>query len=193
MNKYKINYMIERNCKYCNKIFAPRTRQIKAGTGHYCSLKCSTSGWERPALKDRLWAKVNKGDVNECWVFNGSKDAKGYGRIIVDGSTKLAHRMMYIVVNGDISNELIVMHTCDNPPCCNPNHLKIGTRADNNADRENKGRGKYSSGDDHPNIALKEYQMQDIRRKYAEKGCTQAMLAKEYEVCVSTISKALNR
>ena len=63
------------------------------------------------------------------------------GVIVVNGLGRAVHRMAWEVAHGPIPDGLIVMHTCDNPPCCNPEHLKLGTHGDNNRDRIEKGRG----------------------------------------------------
>lgn len=76
----------------------------------------------------------------DCLVFSGSCDRKGYGRIRIDGRIRPAHRVAYEHAHGPIPAGLVVMHSCDNPPCCRIDHLSIGTVADNNADRDAKGR-----------------------------------------------------
>lgn len=78
-----------------------------------------------------------------CWPWTGLR-SKGYGRFKVgDKNRYFAHRVAWELANGPIRRdlgELVVMHTCDNPPCCNPAHLRLGTDADNQADMRAKGR-----------------------------------------------------
>lgn len=96
-------------------------------------------------LADRLWAKVDKSaGEGSCWPFLGICHPKtGYGHLTRDGyHTILAHRAAYMVAN-DVAFEsmpAVVMHTCDNPICCNPAHLKGGTQKQNIADMDAKGR-----------------------------------------------------
>lgn len=77
-----------------------------------------------------------------CWPWTGSRLYAGYGKFEHLGKTLSAHRTAYELAYGPIPNKLLVLHTCDNPPCCNPAHLKLGTQKDNIADMHAKGRAK---------------------------------------------------
>lgn len=95
------------------------------------------------SLADRLWAKVDKsGGPDACWLWTGHRNQKGYGKIGADRKTIGAHRGAWMVTNGPIPDGLFVLHRCDNPPCCNPAHLFVGTNADNMTDMAQKGRRK---------------------------------------------------
>jgi hypothetical protein len=80
--------------------------------------------------------------VGECWEWKLSRHDKGYGIICVNsnGSCKRVHRVSYESYIGPIPKGMMVCHTCDNPPCCNPAHLWLGTNQDNVSDMISKGR-----------------------------------------------------
>jgi hypothetical protein len=83
-----------------------------------------------------------------CWEWTGSKDAHGYGRLNIksrSASSLLAHRIAYEVANGPIPAGAAVCHSCDNPPCCNPAHLWLGSQSDNLRDASAKGRMRGQS------------------------------------------------
>ncbi len=105
------------------------------------------------SLAHRLWSRVARGKPGACWVWSGARDPFGYGRIGLTGSRRstLTHRAAWMVAYGDIPDGQCVCHRCDNPPCCNPGHLFLGSRDDNNKDAKAKGRmrGPYLKGERH--------------------------------------------
>jgi len=96
--------------------------------------------WNRELLKQRTTLTPSG-----CWEWSGAKrHGVGYGVVQADGKFLYTHRLAYMICIGDIPPKRIVCHRCDNPPCCNPDHLFLGTHKDNWRDMMMKGRGGRS-------------------------------------------------
>lgn len=153
-----------------------------------------------------FWKNVEKGNTSECWPWKLSVDDHGYGRVRYHQKEWKASRLAWALTNGD-PGKMSVLHHCDNPPCCNPSHLFLGTQTDNMIDSTTKGRhpknktGYLPSGDQHharrtPEVmargerngsaVLTETQVIEIREKRSD-GATLRALAKKYEVAKGTI------
>lgn len=90
--------------------------------------------------KKRFWKKVAIKGHDECWVWTAFL-SNGYGQFgIQAGKIFLAHRLSFFLSTGIDPGENCVLHSCDNPPCCNPKHLSLGSRAENSRDMVKKGR-----------------------------------------------------
>lgn len=101
----------------------------------------------------RFWSKVDRRGADECWPWTGTI-AKGsrvnikYGQFGLNKTaggckTYRAHRFAWLLANGAVPQDMNVLHRCDNPRCCNPGHLFIGTQRDNIEDQLEKGRWLY--------------------------------------------------
>ena len=100
----------------------------------------SSDGWITAAL-DLIERRGVVVTDSGCLEYQGYRNELGYGQVRVDRSALLrVHRVVYEAVNGPIPDGLVVRHTCDNPPCCNPDHLVVGTQAENMRDRDERGR-----------------------------------------------------
>lgn len=131
---------------------------------------------------DVFWERATKTDG--CWVWSGTRNSYGYGVFLLPGERPVrAHRHAYELTHGPIPDGLVVMHSCDNPPCINPTHLSLGGRGDNN--RDAKAKGRNAAGEANGHAKLTAAQVADIRRD----ARTQRAIAAQYGVDESTISQ----
>jgi HNH endonuclease len=146
----------------------------------------------RKDFEQRFWDRVANGAG--CWEWTAGKDGFGYGKVRVPGKKWMdsAHRVAYELTNGPIETGLCVCHSCDNPACCRPSHLFLGTIADNNTDMVAKGRN-YShpnglmSKERNPNRKIDMNTARTIREEYAT--TSQERLAETYGLSQTTISR----
>lgn len=139
----------------------------------------------------RFWEKVDIGEPDECWPWKAGVDGHGYGVFVGIGPRKLAHRVAFELTNG--ATDLLVLHKCDNPSCCNPAHLFAGSHQDNMDDMFAKGRqrgGYFETGENHVGHRLTEVLVKQMRREHAA-GRTYAELADDYGYGYSTIRNAV--
>lgn len=130
---------------------------------------------------DRFWSKVDRRGDDECWPWLASVRRKdeGYGAFYLNGRHQPASRVAYMLTYGDIPPGVVVCHRCDNPPCCNPAHLFLGTPQDNDADRVAKGRQARGSRNGY--AKLTERQVWAIRQLRSI-GAKPAWLAERFGV-----------
>jgi len=149
------------------------------------------SRWPVRTVAERFWSHVQRGP--DCWEWTGGKTTGGYGLFSHGPSSRRAHRAAWIITHGPIPHGLDVCHHCDNPPCCNPDHLFLGTRQDNMTDAQLKGRvkpGPRMPGEVHPGAKLTWEAVAAIR---ASEGVSQYELARRYGVSRPLIGYVLRR
>ena len=96
-----------------------------------------------PHLVERFWSNVNRaGGRRSCWLWTAGTFTRGYGQFRVGKKKWRTHRLVLALNGTDISRG-IVIHSCDVTGCCNPAHLRVGTHAENAADRDRRGRGRF--------------------------------------------------
>ena len=151
-------------------------------------------------IKTRFWTKVNRRGPDECWPWTAAKRGWGYGSLKAGGRMLSAHRIAWELTNGAIPAGLCVLHRCDNPPCVNPAHLWLGTVADNNRDREDKGRsapiqrpapGQLARGGRCPSAKLTAGAVRKIRSLAGH--VRQVDLAARFGVTQAAVSKVVLR
>lgn len=140
----------------------------------------------------RFWDKVDRRGPDECWPWQGGTVAGGYGQIRGEGRGWIrAHRLSFQMAHGrPVAPGLIVLHTCDNPPCVNPAHLVEGTYSDNSQDCVRKGRHKVGKPDNtgtrNGMSKLDESMVKVIRQRYAI-GDKKAAIAADLGVTKMTV------
>lgn len=144
---------------------------------------------------DWFWSRASTGDPDSCWPWMLGRTPRGYGVAWLRGRNVRAHRVAWAIENGCDPSPFHVLHKCDNPPCCNPSHLFLGTDADNVADMRAKGRGFTPSsnlGVDHCSARLTPLNVASIRMAHAN-GTPQSHIAATFGVTPQAIWKVIHR
>lgn len=141
---------------------------------------------------------INGIEINKktnCWEWQRAKNIHGYGTITINRATRTVYREMYKLINGEITDELHVLHDCDNPSCCNPKHLHLGTISDNMKECYDRGRSKLRPvslrGTKNPNHKITELDVIKIRNKY-QNGLKQIEIAKIFNISQTQVSDIVN-
>lgn len=150
-------------------------------------------------LTKSFWDKVNKNgtipehcpELGNCWEWQAYIMPCGYGQFgWLNNKIWLTHRLSWVFANGEISNEICVLHKCDNRKCVNPNHLFLGTRLDNAKDMVSKDRQNKA-----PKLNLRKLTIQqanEIRELYAKGGIGTRALANQFGVSKPIICDIIN-
>lgn len=189
-NRHRTGERVEQICGTCGKAFPALPSLVKSGKARYCSSSCAAIS-RAPSLDDAFYRWLPASDTDGCWEWMGHRGAKGYGVGSYKGQRFHAHRFTYELVYGSISDGMMVCHRCDNPPCCNPAHLFLGTAQDNVRDRHVKGRD--ARGESHARTTLTDDDILSIRAAYASGTATMSALARQYGVWKGTISNIIRR
>lgn len=157
-------------------------QQVKRSKYAFCSTRC------------RLYTHITVADADACWMWEAALDEAGYATLWVDGRGVHASRVMWELERGPIPAGLFALHRCDNPRCVNPNHLFLGTHADNMADMKQKkrGRGRVALGEDNHWAKLRTSDVIAIRESAAV-GASLSYIARTYGVTQKAIRLIVNR
>ena len=169
-NKYRRETNKKSICRYCKIQFRPGVQ----GRYRFCSDKC------------RLMSKVLIDLKTDCWLWQGSMSLRGYGKVALGNNRgALAHRFSYKIFHGELEDNKVIIHSCDNTRCVNPDHIRLGTIKENNQDALKKGRLKK------PERLTKEHVI-NIRKLYHE-GTSTEVIAKMYKRSQGTIMDIVYR
>src|SRR4030043_1563744 len=173
------------NKKYNGKIYRTCKNKMCFNPNHLISL----------TAEEKFWSNINIKSDEKCWEWKTYAGTNERPNTHFNGKNQSVSRLAYKLIYGDFDDSLYVCHHCDNPPCCNPNHLFLGTRQDNVDDREAKGRNKmpHSIGEDHGGAKLTKEQILEIRNKYIPREYSYYKLAREYGVTFGHIRNIIQR
>jgi hypothetical protein len=212
---------VPRICENCKEPFLAWRYRVIEGTALFCSRKCTDAGKavrsrSLALASERFWDKVTIGAATECWPWSAATDAKGYGRFTWGGRANArslgAHRFALasadglFAPDGALLTDAHALHSCDNPICCNPAHLRWGSNEDNIRDRVTRGRSPKGKthhsylrpetvprGESRSHSRLTAEKAYAIRLRYARGGVTQQALADEYGLSRSSIEDVIHR
>lgn len=149
---------------------------------------------KKPSVKQRFLNKIIK--TKSCWIWNAGLFSSGYGQFF-NGKNKItAHRYSYILHNGTIeNNKLVVCHSCDNKKCVNPEHLFLGTQKQNIRDMMSKNRQKFGKhpGQLNGRAKITKKQVDEIRKKYYNEKISALKLGKEYNISESQTLRIIKK
>jgi len=129
---------------------------------------------------------------NGCIEWQMSRRSGGYGQVANKGKPALTHRLMTTLVYGQPEGNLFALHSCDNPPCINPEHLRWGTHAENMADKKIRNREVYHRGEQHPHTQLTTALVLFMRAEYAS-GKSYIQIARETKMPYQPTRRAIKK
>jgi hypothetical protein len=141
---------------------------------------------------ERFWSKVDIRGKDECWPWTGSRRG-GYGLFRVGGKILSSHRVMASWCDPNFDPAAHYLHSCDNPPCCNPAHVSAGTHAQNVADMTARGRNRTPRpGNGFGRHKIEVMQYPEIRRRFAA-GENKSAIARHYGVSPTRVRQIIQR
>lgn len=154
-------------------------------------LICWPMNNDSPVLAERFWSKVHVTKRIRCWPWLGAKDSLGYGKLMHEMRPQRAHRVAFFLRNGSWPDN--ACHKCDNPSCCNPDHIFDGTRAANMKDMVAKGRHNTPRGERHGGAVLNDAKVREMRREYGLGCISLEGLASKAGCSFSTAQRVISR
>jgi hypothetical protein len=153
------------------------------GTGRRFVVARNLRTW--PGMVKRLLSRVIRDAATECWNWQGARAIGGYGSIRHNRHNWMVHRVSWIHHYGVVPDNIMVLHHCDNPSCCNPAHLFLGTNDDNMKDMARKGRANRPFGEKNGRTHL----TAEMVMKIMKDNRLQREIAVDYGIARSSVSR----
>lgn len=190
----KFPHRVYKICAFCGEQFTRPEKKYSDSmwaSRRFCSHRCAGRGkpkWH-VSIRDKFFFHVFPEPMSGCWLWDGPQTSRGgYGQFAFGDRRNIkAHRYSYELHKGPIPDSLFVCHKCDTPACVNPDHLYVGTAADNAADAVSRNRS--CRGQKNTHAILTEIQVRQIRRSTA----SVAVLVSRYGIAESTVRAVLKR
>jgi len=179
---------IDMTCVTCGgpfsvrKVYADYQRR-RGKAPRFCSMKCVGASRVKAHSQDLIFQHSIPEPMSGCWLWTGPTFARNYGKIGCPPA--LAHRISWTVFRGAIPAGLVVRHRCDNPSCVNPDHLELGTNADNVADKI--ARGRQAKGERIARAVLSAREVGEIKL-LLRRGAPRKAIAHDFSVSVSAVN-----
>ncbi len=175
--------MTPRACEWCGDGYQPRRSAQR-----FCGRSCSTKSYAPVPIpiEERFWKYVEtSGGPEACWIWVGAKDPNGYGRVSFNQQGRPAHRVAWYLTHGSFPKKF-ALHSCDNPPCVNPAHLRDGDQFDNMSQSAASGRhGTATHPDSFRFIISPEDSSEIFRRSLA--GETAISISRDFGVTAQSV------
>jgi len=183
-----------RDCRECRtKYLKVKRHERERKTCPVCKLEHNIDNCDECSDKCKILNRHKK--VNGCWEWQGKLNNSGYGcytkRINKEKTEVRAHRRSYEIFKGEIPEGMLVCHTCDNPSCCNPDHLWLGTPKENTQDCIKKGRFLNAKKRAVSAGKMTEETVIEIRRLHTE-GMKSKDLEEKFNISQSNVSSIVN-
>ena len=181
-------------CRNCGEIVPKYLKPNRKNENVFCDSACKYAFVNDENLhRERFWNLVTVNGEDDCWEWKGGKDRGGYGNFMVyrDGKRfyDRSSRFAWYFTYGEIPKGIFVLHKCDNPPCCNPSHLFLGTALDNMQDKVRKGRLVASVGEKNGTAKLCERKVRYIKYLLFYTDLPKTEIGARFGVSPATISK----
>ena len=177
----------ERDCDWCGEPLVVNSPNDSRRANRFCSRPCY---WEakKAEQKTKFWNHFDKS--GECWLWTGYAP-QGYGRVSIDGATQAVHRhALELTIGRKLEKGEYALHHCDTPGCGNPEHLYVGTPANNTADMMRRGRHHTGRGEARSQAKLTDEKVRDIRRRSANE--THQVIADRHGVSRAAVAAVLS-